>query len=247
MSPILARLRAIMTPMARLPRYVVPGQPQHVIQRGNNRSPVFLGTLDFQFFLRCLLTACQKHGCLIHAYVLMTNHFHLVMTPINAVGIGRALQAVGRRYVRHFNDVHGRSGTLWEGRYRATLIDTARYLLVCQRYVELNPVRAGLSEQPEEYPWSSYQANAMGVRDPLVTPHRLYLALATNADRRLDTYRSLFQTPLDQSSMKQIREATNKGWALGEKDAFEGGRVVVNRRTKPLPAGRPRRETPANY
>ena len=176
----------------------------------------------------------------------MTNHFHLVMTPINAVGIGRALQAVGRRYVRHFNDVHGRSGTLWEGRYRATLIDTTRYLLVCQRYVELNPVRAGLSGQPEEYPWSSYQANAMGAQDPLVTPHRLYLALATDADRRLHTYRSLFRTPLDRSSMEQIREATNKGWALGDEETFEGGGLVVNRRIKPLPPGRPRREMRPN-
>lgn len=234
-----------MAPMARLPRYLVPGQPQHVIQRGNNRSPVFLGTLDCQLFLRCLWAACERHGCLIHAYVLMTNHFHLVMTPMNRVGIGRALQSVGRRYVRHFNDVHGRSGTLWEGRYRATLIDTARYLLVCQRYIELNPVRAGMTERPEDYPWSSYRANAMGVRDPLITPHRLYLALATDADRRREAYRSLFLTPLEHSRLEQIREATNKGWALGEAEAFEGGGLRVNRRTRPLPPGRPGRRTPA--
>jgi putative transposase len=144
--------------------------------------------------------------------------------------------------VRHFNDVHGRSGTLWEGRYRATLIDTARYLLVCQRYIELNPVRAGISERPEDYPWSSYHANAMGVRDPLITPHRLYLALGTDADR-LEAYRSLSQTPLDQPRLEQIREATNKGWALGEAEAFEGG-LGLNRRTKPRPAGRPRRRKP---
>lgn len=141
--------------MARLPRYTLPGQPQHVILRGNNRTDIFAAEDDYHFFKECLHTAAQQHGCDIHAYVLMTNHVHLLLTPQQENSISKTMQSVGRRYVQYFNFRQNRSGTLWEGRYKATLIDSERYLLTCYRYIEMNPVRAGMVSQPGEYPWSS--------------------------------------------------------------------------------------------
>lgn len=148
--------------MARLPRYFLPGQPQHVIQRGNNRNIIFAGENDYRFYLECLADASGKHSCDIHAYVLMTNHVHLLLTPHHKDSIAKTLQSVGRRYVQYFNHVYQRTGTLWEGRYKATLIDSEAYLLTCYRYIELNPVRAGLVSHPREYPWSSYRLHGEG-------------------------------------------------------------------------------------
>jgi putative transposase len=146
--------------MARLPRFVIPDQPQHVIIRGNNREPIFCDDSDYRFFLEKMSQACKKHDCEIRAYVLMTNHIHLLITPHTEQGIGKAIQTIGRYYVQYFNYVYRRTGTLWEGRYRATLIDSERYLLLCSRYIELNPVRANMVAHPSEYPWSSYRFNA---------------------------------------------------------------------------------------
>jgi putative transposase len=143
--------------MARLPRYTLPGQPQHVILRGNNRSIIFAADEDYRFFLDCLGDAATRHGCVIHAYVLMTNHVHLLITPEHEGSIGKALQSVGRRYVQYFNYTYQRTGTLWEGRYKATLIDSESYLLTCYRYIELNPVRADMVPHPRDYLWSSYR------------------------------------------------------------------------------------------
>jgi putative transposase len=133
--------------MARLPRYVLPGQPQHVIQRGNNRGVTFFADEDYSFYLDRLKEACTKHGCAVHAYVLMTNHVHLLLTPDTSSSIAKVMQSVGRRYVQHINYTYRRTGTLWEGRYKATLIDSEQYLLTCSRYIELNPVRAGIVDQ----------------------------------------------------------------------------------------------------
>jgi REP element-mobilizing transposase RayT len=152
--------------MARLPRFFVPDTPQHVIQRGNDRQPIFRTTADLAFFKDCLAFAARRHGVSIHAYVLMTNHVHLLATPEVATSLPRAMQSLGRVYVQYFNSMQGRSGTLWEGRYKAAIVDSDRYLLACMRYIELNPVRAGLVEHPERYPWSSHRANAFGVSDP---------------------------------------------------------------------------------
>jgi REP-associated tyrosine transposase len=227
--------------MARLPRYTVPGQPQHVIQRGNNRSGLFATTTDYQFFRDCLETASERHGCQIHAYVFMTNHVHLLMTPQTESGIGKVMQSVGRRYVQYFNFTSGRTGTLWEGRYKATLIDTERYLLTCYRYIELNPVRAGLVAGPGEYPWSSYGANALGRFDPLVTWHSLYLGLGTEPKTRRAAYRTLFQAAIDRFTLCTIREATNKGWVLGTDRFRDEVTKVLNRRAQPSPKGGDRR------
>ncbi len=140
--------------MARLPRFVIPGQPQHVIQRGNNRQAIFRAEADYQFFLEKLSEAADKHQCDIHAYILMTNHVHLLVTPQTENGIGKMMQMLGRYYVHYFNNRYKRTGTLWEGRYKATLIDSEQYLLTCMRYIELNPVRAqNMAEHPADYPW----------------------------------------------------------------------------------------------
>ena len=133
--------------MARLPRYFVQGQPQHLIQRGNNRSPIFASDDDFDFYLDCLWEAAQLNGCSVHAFVLMSNHVHILATPTTALSLPKVLQSVGRRYVQYFNRAYRRTGTLWEGRYRATVIDSERYLLSCMRDIELNPVRAGMKHE----------------------------------------------------------------------------------------------------
>lgn len=227
--------------MARLPRYALPGQPQHVIQRGNNRSALFAAETDYQFFRDCLKTACEDHRCQIHAYVFMTNHVHLLMTPENDAGIGKVMQSLGRRYVQYFNFTYARTGTLWEGRYKATLVDTERYLLTCYRYIELNPVRAGVVSHPGEYRWSSHGANALGRYDSLLTTHAQYLALGTDAITRQAAYRELFQVGIDEATVRDIREATNKGWALGNDRFREEVAALLNRRARPLPKGGNRR------
>ena len=170
--------------MARLPRYFVEGQAQHIIQRGNNRKPIFAVDDDYSFYLDCLQEAAGHHGCAIHAYVLMTNHVHLLVTPEIEQSLPKTLQSVGRRYVQYFNYTYDRTGTLWEGRYKATLIDSERYLLTCMRYIELNPVRACMVNHPGDYQWSSYPCNAWGVENPLVNEHLVYQCLDRNIDAR---------------------------------------------------------------
>ena len=224
--------------MARLPRFVAPHQPHHVIQRGNNRSACFDAIADYRAYRGFLTDACAEHGCVVHAYVLMTNHVHLLMTPPKHGALGKVMQAVGRKYVGRFNSVHHRTGTLWEGRYRATVVDTESYLFSCYRYIELNPVRAGVVEYPRDYRWSSYAANAHGVHDDLVTPHAQYVGLGTNARERQAAYVALFATELPERVLTEIRLATNKAWALGtlsfrEQLARHGGR-----RPQPTWAGR---------
>lgn len=226
--------------MARLPRYNLPGQPQHVILRGNNRSIIFAAEEDYLFFLDCLQDAAERHGSAIHAYVLMTNHVHLLITPGQDDSIAKTLQSLGRRYVQYFNYTQKRTGTLWEGRYKSTLIDSEIYLLTCCRYIELNPVRANMVAHPREYPWSSYLSHAEGEPNRLITDHALYLALGADQEARQAAYRALFETHVSEATLVAIRDATNKGWALGN-DRFKGEIAsAVSRRVAPLPKGRPR-------
>ena len=228
--------------MARLPRYNLPGQPQHVILRGNNRTIIFVAEEDYHFFLDCLKDAALRYGCAIHAYVLMTNHVHLLLTPEREESIGKTLQSVGRRYVQYFNSTQKRTGTLWEGRYRSTLIDSEGYLLICYRYIELNPVRANMVAHPMEYPWSSYAWHAEGKTDALITDHTLYTALDWREEERRAAYRSLFKAHINAGELDAIREATNKGWTLGSERFKAEIAVAVSRRLSPLPKGRPRKE-----
>jgi len=216
--------------MARLPRFVLPGQPQHVIQRGNNRQAIFCAERDYHFYLEKLYDAAQKHQCVIHAYVLMTNHVHLLVTPHTEKGIGKMMQMLGRYYVQYFNYCYTRTGTLWEGRYKATIIDTEQYLLTCMRYIELNPVRAqGMAGHPSEYLWSSYRFNALGETDRLVTPHQEYKRLGETDARRQSTYRQLFRSGIADMTLAAIREATNKSWVLGSEEFKHKLEKTVNR------------------
>ncbi|MDX2349630.1 MAG: transposase [Porticoccus sp.] len=224
--------------MARLPRFVIPGQPQHVIVRGNDRQPIFYADEDYRFYLEKLKQACDKHQCDLHAYVLMTNHVHLLMTPHTEQGIGKVMQMLGRYYVQYFNYTYERTGTLWEGRYRATLIDSERYLLTCYRYIELNPVRAqDMVDHPSKYPWSSYGYNAMGQTDDNVTPHSEYLSLGKLAEDRQRAYRGLFKTHIADKTLEEIREATNRAWVLGSSGFKAYVEEQVGRRSGPLLRG----------
>ncbi len=206
--------------MARLPRFVLPGQPQHVIQRGNNRQNIFANEEDYQFYLDKLGDAATRFGCDIHAYVLMTNHVHLLVTPHEENSIGKMMQSIGRYYVAYFNHRNKRTGTLWEGRYKASLIDSEHYLLTCMRYIELNPVRAkNMAEQPSDYQWSSYAHNAHGEENTLITSHAEYERLGINQDERQSAYRQLFNVPLPKQTLDEIRESINRSNTLG-KDRF---------------------------
>jgi putative transposase len=191
--------------------------------------PIFASEGDYVLFKRFLATACQRHGCAIHAYVLMTNHVHLLITPEAEQSIAKAMQSIGRRYVRHFNVTYGRTGTLWDGRYKATLIDTDRYLLTCYRYIEQNPVRSGQVNDPAEYRWSSYRANAFGEHDYLVTPHERFLSLGAVAEVRHTAYRALFAMSLGAPTLSDIREATQRGWPLGN-DRFRAAITELTKR-----------------
>ncbi len=228
--------------MARLPRFFVPGQPLHVIQRGNNREPIFASDEDYRFYLRCLQEAAEAQGLAIHAYVLMTNHVHLLATPETESSLSKTMQSVGRRYVQYFNYTYGRTGTLWEGRYKSTLIESARYLLTCMRYIELNPVRAAMVQHPDDYPWSSYLANAQGKADALISPHALYRKLGRSNEEREAAYRQLFRVQIANADLEAIRQSTNKAWVLGDSRFRAKVEALSERRAAPLPRGRPRRE-----
>jgi putative transposase len=228
--------------MARLPRLILPGQPHHIIQRGNNRQPVFFAEEDYRLYLGWLKEAAGKYGCAIHAYVLMTNHVHLLLTPAHEEAVGKVMQTLGRRYVRHINHTYQRTGTLWEGRYKSSLIDSEHYLLTCHRYIELNPVRAGMIEHPLNYAWSSYHHNAVGKTDPLIEEHDGYLALGESAALRQNAYQKLFETDIDEVSLERIRNNVNKGWVLGNERFKEQIEHQLKRRVRPLPRGGNRRK-----
>ena len=199
---------------------------------------MFAEASDYQFFHECLAAASKALGCRVHAYVFMTNHVHLLMTPATTTAIASVMQDVGRRYVRRFNDKYGRTGTLWDGRYRATLVGTQRYLLTCQRYIELNPVRAGLASHPREYRWSSHRVNAYGGRDGLVSAHDCYVALGCTSDERRRAYRAICRDEIPASVLTEIRDATRRRWPLGTKDFRDEVAKMLQRRVEPASKGR---------
>jgi putative transposase len=223
--------------MPRPPRFAIADQPHHVVQRGNNRSPVFFVASDRALYLERLAEACARYICQVHAYVLMTNHVHLLMSGASAERISRTMQFVNSRYAQHINWRRERTGTLWEGRPRIGVVDSDEYFFACSRYVELNPVRAGLVSDPGSYLWSSYSANARARPDPIVRPHPLYESLGATWEERCAAYRAMFEAELDESTVEVIREATQKGWPIG-RPAF---RDAVGRahgvRASPRPRG----------
>jgi putative transposase len=197
--------------MPRRPRLFLPDQPQHVVVRGHNRDPVLIRHEDFRYLYKCLRDAAGFHALAVHAWVFMGNHIHLLVTPSDERSLPRTMQSVGRRYARYFNRTYHRSGSLWEGRYKSGLVDTDPYLLACYRYIELNPVRAGIIRRPEDYPYSSYHANALGRPDGLLTPHPVYLEQSAD-------YPVLFEHVLSSEQLMEIRRGTEKGIGIGQAD-----------------------------
>lgn len=200
--------------MPRPPRHFVPGLPAHLVHRGNNRQDIFACDGDFLFFRGCLERAMARHAVALHGYVLMSNHVHLLMTPATPVAIPQMMQSAIRRYAGYFNSRYSRTGTLWEGRFHATVIESDRYLLACHRYIDMNPVRAAIVDRPERYPWSSHRHFALGESDTLLGPHPLVLALADSHSARQAAYRALFHIPMDPADLARIRKASQSGRPL---------------------------------
>lgn len=224
--------------MARLPRLVVPFQAHHIIQRGADRRPIFLDDEDHEIFMRRLAEASKTFKVAIHAYVLMPNHLHLLATPADETGLARMMQWVGRHYVPYFNKKYRRFGTLFQGRYRATLIDSELYFMLCSRYIELNPVRSGICSRPEDFRWSSYAHHAGIAPDPLVTDHALYWSLANTPFGREAAYRALAEQAISLLEATELSNATLKGWALGS-DKFKSRiEKLTSRRVTPEKGGR---------
>ncbi len=225
--------------MARLPRLVVPSQPHHVIQRGNDRQLVFRDADDYRMFLGWLRDAAKAFAVSIHAYVLMPNHVHLLATPSDHEGLAQMMQWIGRYYVPYFNHKYERYGTLWQGRFKTSVVDSERYFMLCSRYIELNPVRARLAEGPLDYPWSSYPHHAGVSVDPLITDHALYWSLGNTPFQREGAYIELTQQALSVDEMKTINQAVLKGWPLGS-DAFKADlQQKAKRQVLPAKRGRP--------
>ena len=227
--------------MPRRARITLPNTPVHLIQRGNNRQACFFSDDDYKFYLECLREYSKTCECDVHAYVLMTNHVHLLVTPKESNSTSMLMKKLGQRYVQYINRTYQRSGTLWEGRYRSCVTSEESYVMSCYRYIELNPVRANMVEHPAEYKWSSYRRNAQGEKSDLIKPHSLYLSIG-NDETRYERYRQLFRVQLESSMINEIRSATNGNYALGS-DRFKAQVAeVLGRRVIPGKPGRPKKD-----
>ncbi len=201
--------------MPRRARHYIAGQPYHVVQRGNNREPCFIEIENYQFYVELWQELSKKFGVAVHAYCLMTTHIHFLVTPDTDDGISLVMKQVGSRYAQYINKKYKRTGTLWEGRHKSSLIQSERYLLTCYRYIELNPVRAGMVEKPEEYKWTSYHANAWSDVSWLV-PHYEYLCLGKNAVERSFAYRELFRYQIDSVDLHRLRKSIHYCQPVGD-------------------------------
>jgi putative transposase len=229
--------------MPRRARIIVAGAPHHVVQRGHNRQATFFADEDYLTYRHSLKEGAQRYHCAIHAYVLMTNHVHLLVTPANEDGLSRLMRYLGSCYVQYINFVYKRRGTLWEGRYKSSLVDQEQYLLTCYRYIELNPVRANMVAQPQNYRWSSYANHALGKQDELIDDHPLYLGLGNTAETRRAAYRALFRYQLDDAELTDIRDSLNKGLAVGAERFKDQIEAAVARSVRPGQAGRRKERT----
>lgn len=227
--------------MPRRPRLHLAGFPLHVIQRGNNRGACFFSDDDCAAYMDWLRRAAEKLDCAIHAYVLMTNHVHLLVTPGRAGAVSALMQSLGRRYVQYVNHSYRRSGTLWEGRFLASVVHAEIYLLKCMRYIELNPVRAGMVEQPGDFRWSSFRRNGLGRPDRAIREHGIYTALESNPEARQNAYRALFRVQLDDQVLAEIREASQIGTLLSGERFRKEIEQAEQRRLGRAPRGRPRK------
>jgi putative transposase len=230
--------------MARPPRITIPAYPHHIIQRGNNRAATFFADDDYRYFLECLRQAKVKCRCRIYSYVLMTNHFHLLVEPAEVGDLGRFMQSVGRRYVRYVNETYRRTGTLWEGRFKSAAVSRDEYLIACSRYIELNPVRAGLVTHPRDYRWSSYQRRALGVSDRLLDEDPWYNGLGTTERDKQERYRQWIDAQVSEREWDEIRQATQRGRLIGREtfqkqvEAMTGRHLVGEARGRPKKADR---------
>ena len=228
--------------MPRQLRFLVEGVATHIVQRGHNRAVCFRRDNDYLLYLLHLRELSEKHGCEVHAYCLMTNHVHLLLTPSAVEACTSLMRDLGQRYVQYFNRHYGRTGTLWEGRYRSFIAESARYVIGCYRYIELNPVSAGMVRGPADYPWSSYAANAGLRSDRLVTAHPEYLALGNDPESRHASYARLVEDGVEPTLLQQIREATENGYPLAS-DAFKAELAArLGRKTEPGRPGRPEKQ-----
>jgi putative transposase len=225
--------------MARLPRLSPSGIPIHIIQRGNNHQTCFVSDEDHSAYAGWLKEYSKKYQVAIHAWVMMTNHVHLLCTPRREGGVSQMMQSLGRSYVRYFNYEYKRTGTLWEGRYKSCLVQEEQYLLELYRYIELNPVRAEMVSDPGEYHWSSYQVNGLGESSALCAPHLIYQALGRNPIKRRESYRALFTHHVDGELLKEIRTSTNKGMVVGNDHFREEIERLTGRRVREKKRGRP--------
>ena len=225
--------------MPRRARLAVAGIPWHIIQRGNNRQACFYTLADYRRYLQDLGEQSGRYGCRIHAYCLMTNHVHLLVTPDRVESAGLMMKHLGQRYVQYINRTYRRSGTLWEGRFRSCLTQNETYVLACYRYIELNPVRAGMVRHPAEYAWSSYHFNGQGVDSSLLNPHPLYNALGQSKEDCCRRYRALFHAHVESGLIDKIRQATNGNYVLGDERFSKDIELMLRRRVTPGKAGRP--------
>lgn len=228
--------------MPRRARLAVAGIPWHIIQRGNNRSACFYAEADYRRYLQDLGEQAGKYGCRIHAYCLMTNHVHLLVTPELAESAGLMMKNIGQRYVQYINRSYRRTGTLWEGRFRSCLTQDETYVLACYRYIELNPVRACIVDHPAEYAWSSYRFNGQGQMNALLDPHPQYLALGRSMEERRSRYRDLFRAHLEPGMIDEIRQATNGNYVLGDARFSREIEAMLQRRVTPGKVGRPAKD-----
>lgn len=219
--------------MPRRPRILLPDYPLHIVQRGINREPCFFADEDYQCYLHWLDEAARDCRCAIHAYVLMTNHVHLLLTPAVLGAPSRLMQSLGRRYVQYANRTYRRSGSLWEGRYKSSVVQAESYLLACMRYIELNPVRAAMVADPDGYRWSIYRANGLSQPDARLTPHSVYLGLDVEPASRCAAYRALFRPQLDADAASDVRQALRLGMPLGSERFAEAvcARLGIRRNT----------------
>lgn len=230
--------------MARLARISVPGHPYHVVQRGNNRQDIFVSAADREVMRDLLAENARQNEVAIHAYVLMDNHFHLLATPQTEQSLPRMMQAVGRRYVRYFNDTQGRSGTLWEGRYKSALVQANPYLLTCMVYLDLNPVRVGMVSQALDYRWSSHSHYVGAHSDRLITPHALFWQLGNTPFAREQAYRELVAAGVPEERQIALRQSTASGWVLGEPAFVAQLQSRTERRLSKAAPGRPAKRIP---
>ena len=227
--------------MPRRARVALGGVPWHIVQRGNNRGTCFFDDDSRRRFLRILAELAPRWDCQIHAWVLMTNHFHLLLTPEHAGGPAGLMKNLGQRHVQSTNRRFGRTGSLWEGRFRSALAQDGAYVINCYRYIELNPVRAGIVEHPADFPWSSYRHNGEAEPSDMLAPHPDYLALGESAGKRAEHYRSLLAAGLDASQMTAIRDSTNGNFVFGGEEFSARIAAALGRRVVPARPGRPAR------